>query len=84
MRNFLLLLILCISISQMYGQEPGEGYGITHRAEYMLPSAEAISRIKPVYRPAGLSTGIPKIYVPLWTNNFSDFSIYLPYFLNQK
>ena len=49
------------------------------RVEQMLPSSESISKIKSVIRPQEVYTGIPKISIPLWNNEHSNFVINADY-----
>lgn len=77
MKKILIIFILTILSLGSYSQLPL--LVVDHEPEYLLPSAEAISRIKPVVRPEGLSAGIPNITVPLWNNKFTNYSIAISY-----
>ena len=80
MRKIILLIVIQSIVGFAFSQTVlQETYTLEHKAEYMLPSAESISKVKSVARPTGLFTGIPEISVPVWNNEYSSFSIHLKY-----
>ena len=79
MRKIVFILISLFFTANIFAQTI-ETYDVSDfTGEYMLPSAEAISLIKPVLQPEELYTGIPKIQIPLWNNEYSDISIAISY-----
>ena len=74
-------IILCFVISgNAFSVIPGgDPLIVKHGPEYMLPSPEAISRIKHIARPTGLYTGIPEIAIPVWNNSMCSYAINLRY-----
>ena len=79
MRKLVLTVISLLFTANIFAQSV-ETYDVSgFMGEYMLPSAEAISLIKPVLQPEELYTGIPKIQIPLWNNQYSDISLAISY-----
>ena len=79
MRKLVLTVISLLFTANIFAQTI-ETYAVSgFKGEYMLPSPEAISLIKPVLQPEELYTGIPKVQIPLWNNQYSDISLAISY-----
>ncbi|MCB2196741.1 MAG: hypothetical protein KQH79_12835 [Bacteroidetes bacterium] len=78
MRKIILFFTLLIININSFATDPD--YWVKHSPDYMLPSTEAISRIKHIARPPALYTGIPKINIPLWNNKMCSYSMNLEYY----
>lgn len=79
MKKLSIIVLFFVFVNTIDAQITFNQFGITHKSEYMLPSPEAISRIKSAARPVGEFTGIPDISLPLWANDYSSISIELNY-----